>query len=48
MSKIYDKAVAIKTVTQISNLIADDPDYETEWKPQLEKLLQYINKESKK
>tara|TARA_R100001463_G_scaffold14481_1_gene38040 strand:+ start:285 stop:407 length:123 start_codon:yes stop_codon:yes gene_type:complete len=38
-----NKAKAIKIINEISSLLADNPDYEDYLKPQLEKLLKYVN-----
>ena len=43
LNKVFEKAVAIKTVNEVSNLLADNSDYESELKPKLEKLLKFIN-----
>ena len=42
--KLFDKAVAVKTVVEVSRLLADDPDYEKDLQPKLEKLLEFVNK----
>ena len=43
LNKVFEKAVAIKTVNEVSNLLADNSDYESELKPKLEMLLKFIN-----
>ena len=42
--KLFDKAVAVKTVVEVSRLLADDPDYEKDLQHKLEKLLEFVNK----
>ena len=43
LNKVFEKAEAIKTVNEVSNLLADNSDYESELKPKLERLLEFIN-----
>ena len=38
-----EKAEAIKIINEVSNLLADNSDYEDYLKPKLEKLLKYVN-----
>tara|TARA_R100001198_G_C5190821_1_gene183562 strand:- start:418 stop:585 length:168 start_codon:yes stop_codon:yes gene_type:complete len=38
-----EKAEAIKIINEVSNLLADNSDYEDYLKPKLEKLLKFVN-----
>jgi len=44
LNKVFEKSVAVKTVVEVSRLLADDPDYENDLQPKLEKLLDFVNK----